>query len=247
MATRKTPGQKLDDTKAAVDIAERRDHPHATKPRYEPGDVSPAEIFHRPSRNKMVICGIERKAGCDQSKQEGVRLEAGPIDDPVAADEGDRRQDFRPPQPERPPQSRLIAAQDQKHDWSEPVGQTVIEVMYLTINCHAGNGSKNRMPTIHMISTASNGAPAAVRLVSQRGPASISPFAYRMRDHRSSTSGRCLPGEYRRRYRAASPSSRCRAWQQTRERPRLTVKLERPAGARSVGRSAIRNATCSKI
>jgi len=50
------------------------------------------------------------------------------------------------------------------------------------MGCHTGNGSSNRIPAIHVSSTASYGAPAEIRPVGQRGPAYISPIANKMRE-----------------------------------------------------------------
>src|SRR6185437_11186678 len=58
-----------------------------------------------------------------------------------------------------------------------PKVSTVIEVIYSTISFHAGKGRRNRTPTSHMIRTATHGAFALFKSVSDFGPAFISPTA----------------------------------------------------------------------
>src|SRR5208282_571483 len=93
-ATAITPGQKGQPAGAAVDVADRRNDPHPAEPRKQPGDVAPAELGRRHPGDQVVVEGVEHEDDGHNDVQETVRPEAGPVEDPVAADEGDRRENL---------------------------------------------------------------------------------------------------------------------------------------------------------
>ncbi len=121
-ATAITPGQKGQPAGAAVDVADRRNDPHPAEPRKQPGDVAPAELGRRHPGDQVVVEGVEHEDDGHNDVQETVRPEAGPVEDPVAADEGDRRENLGAPEAERPLQRRLVVAQNQEHDRPQPIG-----------------------------------------------------------------------------------------------------------------------------